>query len=79
MGEQLKTQYDWLQTATVVSYADDLAFLRRMIGVAAAHYFETHVPAGATIALGGGDTMYEMVMALLAGGARHPYGSDCDY
>jgi deoxyribonucleoside regulator len=64
LGEQLKSKYDWLAEATVVSYADDLAFLRRMIGVAAAQYFEANVPAGATIALGGGDTMYEMVMAL---------------
>ena len=48
----------------VVSYADDLAFLRRMIGKAAAQYFEEAVGPGATVALGGGDTMYEMVLAL---------------
>jgi deoxyribonucleoside regulator len=64
LGEQLKSKYDWLQAAVVVSYADDLAFLRRMIGKAAAQYFEGAVGAGATVALGGGDTMYEMVMAL---------------
>jgi deoxyribonucleoside regulator len=64
LGEQLKNRYDWLQAAVVVSYADDLAFLRRMIGKAAAQYFEGVVEAGATVALGGGDTMYEMVMAL---------------
>jgi deoxyribonucleoside regulator len=64
LGEQLKNKYDWLQAAVVVSYADDLAFLRRMIGKAAAQYFEGAVGAGATVALGGGDTMYEMVMAL---------------
>ncbi len=64
LGEQLKSKYDWLKAAVVVSYADDLAFLRRMIGKAAAQYFEETVEAGATIALGGGDTMYEMVMAL---------------
>lgn len=64
LGERLKRRYDWLSEATVVSYADDLAFLRRMIGVAAAQYFAANVPAGATVALGGGDTMYEMVMAL---------------
>lgn len=64
LGEQLKGKYDWLQAAVVVSYADDLAFLRRMIGKAAAQYFEEAVGAGATVALGGGDTMYEMVMAL---------------
>jgi deoxyribonucleoside regulator len=64
LGDRLKSRYDCLSEATVVSYADDLAFLRRMIGVAAAQYFETNVSTGATIALGGGDTMYEMVMAL---------------
>jgi deoxyribonucleoside regulator len=48
----------------VVSYADDLAFLRRMIGKAAAQYFEEAVEVGATVALGGGDTMYEMALAL---------------
>ena len=63
LGEQLKSKYG-LQVAVVVSYADDLAFLRRMIGKAAAQYFEEAVGAGATVALGGGDTMYEMVLAL---------------
>jgi len=63
LGEQLKSKYG-LQAAVVVSYADDLAFLRRMIGKAAALYFEEVVEAGATVALGGGDTMYEMVLAL---------------
>lgn len=64
LSERLKQRYDWLAETTVVSYADDLAFMRRMIGVAAAQYFEANAAAGATIALGGGDTMYEMVMAL---------------
>jgi deoxyribonucleoside regulator len=64
LGEQLRSKYGWLQAAVVVSYADDLAFLRRMIGKAAAQYFESAVEPGATVALGGGDTMYEMVMAL---------------
>jgi deoxyribonucleoside regulator len=64
LEEQLKAKYEWLRDALVVSYADDLAFLRRMIGTAAAQYFEAAVNEGATIALGGGDTMYEMVMAL---------------
>jgi deoxyribonucleoside regulator len=64
LGEELKKKYDWLQDAIVISYADDLAFLRRMLGKAAAQYFETAVPDGAKVALGGGDTMYEMVMAL---------------
>jgi deoxyribonucleoside regulator len=63
LGERLKSKYE-LQAAVVVSYADDLAFLRRMIGKAAAQYFEEAVGAGATVALGGGDTMYEMVLAL---------------
>lgn len=64
LGEQLKARFDWLRDAVVVSYADDLAFLRRMLGKAAAQYFEAAVPDGATVAIGGGDTMYEMVMAL---------------
>src|SRR5262245_12995139 len=64
LGERLKGRYGWLREAGVVSYADDLGFLRRMIGVAAAQYFEAHVAAGMTVALGGGDTMYEMVMGL---------------
>lgn len=64
LSERLVGKYDWLRDVVVVSSADDLAFLRRMIGVAAAQYFEAHVSAGATVALGGGDTMYEMVMAL---------------
>ena len=64
LGELLKHKYDWLRNAVVVSFADDLAFLRRMIGMAAAQYFEANVTPGATVALGGGDTMYEMVMAL---------------
>jgi deoxyribonucleoside regulator len=64
LGEQLKAKYDWLRDAVVVSYADDLAFLRRMIGKAAAKYFEAEVGEDATVALGGGDTMYEMVMVL---------------
>ena len=42
LGEQLKAKYD-LQAAVVVSYADDPAFLRRMIGKAAAQYFEEAV------------------------------------
>jgi deoxyribonucleoside regulator len=63
LGEQLKSKFG-LQAAVVVSYADDLAFLRRMIGKAAAQYFEEVVAPGATVALGGGDTMYEMVLAL---------------
>lgn len=64
LGERLKQKYDWLQSAIVVSHAEDLAFLRRMIGKAAAQYFEATVGAGSLVALGGGDTMYEMVMAL---------------
>lgn len=64
LGEQLKSKYDWLKAAVVVSYAHDFAFLRRMLGKAAADYFEEAVGTGATVALGGGDTMYEMVMAL---------------
>jgi deoxyribonucleoside regulator len=64
LGERLKARFDWLQDVVVVSYADDLAFLRRMLGKAAAQYFEAATPEGATVAIGGGDTMYEMVMAL---------------
>jgi len=64
LSEQLKAKYPWLKEVVVVSYADDLVFLRRMIGRAAAQYFEAEVPDGARVALGGGDTMYEMVMAL---------------
>jgi deoxyribonucleoside regulator len=64
LGEQLKRKFDWLREAVVVSYADDLGFLRRMIGKAAAQYFESAVTAGSKVAVGGGDTMYEMVMAL---------------
>lgn len=64
LSERLKRKYNWLKEAVVVSYADDLAFLRRMIGKAAAQYFEVAVGAEAVVALGGGDTMYEMVMAL---------------
>jgi deoxyribonucleoside regulator len=64
LSERLKRKYDWLQDVVVVSASDDLAFLRRMLGKAAAQYFETAVGAGARVALGGGDTMYEMVMAL---------------
>ncbi|MCI0665324.1 MAG: hypothetical protein L0220_30045, partial [Acidobacteria bacterium] len=64
LGEELKKKYGWLQDTIVISYADDLAFLRRMLGKAAAQYFEASVTDGATVAIGGGDTMYEMVMAL---------------
>jgi DNA-binding transcriptional regulator LsrR (DeoR family) len=64
LGERLRRRFDWLREAIVVSTADDLAFLRRMIGKAAAQYFESAVGAGSLVALGGGDTMYEMVMAL---------------
>ncbi|NOT60724.1 MAG: hypothetical protein HOP19_10940 [Acidobacteria bacterium] len=64
LSERLKRKFDWLKDAIVVSSAEDLAFLRRMIGKAAAQYFETAVSDEATVALGGGDTMYEMVMAL---------------
>jgi deoxyribonucleoside regulator len=64
LGERLKARFDWLRDVVVISYADDLAFLRRMLGKAASQYFEASVPEGATVALGGGDTMYEMVMAL---------------
>jgi deoxyribonucleoside regulator len=64
LEEQLKAKYNWLKEAVIVSYADDLTFLRRMIGKAAAQYFEAEVGEGSTVALGGGDTMYEMVMAL---------------
>jgi deoxyribonucleoside regulator len=64
LGEQLKGKFAWLREAVVVPYAEDLSFLRRLLGKAAAQYFEAVVPDGATIALGGGDTMYEMVMAL---------------
>jgi deoxyribonucleoside regulator len=64
LGEELKRRYDWLQDAYVISYADDLVFLRRMLGKAAAQYFEDAVTDSATVAIGGGDTMYEMVMAL---------------
>ncbi len=64
LGERLKGRFDWLRDVVVVSYADDLAFLRRMLGKAAAEYFESAIPEGSTVALGGGDTMYEMVMAL---------------
>jgi deoxyribonucleoside regulator len=64
LGERLKARFDWLRDAVVVSYADDLAFLRRMLGSAAAQYFETAIPEGSTVAIGCGDTMYEMVMAL---------------
>lgn len=64
LGEELKKRFGWLQDAVVISYADDLVFLRRMLGKAAAQYFEAAVTDGATVALGGGDTMYEMVMAL---------------
>src|SRR5262245_28863835 len=64
LGERLKARFDWLRDVIVVSYADDLAFLRRMLGKVAAQYFEDAVPEGAKVAIGGGDTMYEMVMAL---------------
>jgi deoxyribonucleoside regulator len=64
LSEELKKKYDWIQDAIVITYADDLAFLRRMLGKAAAQYFESAVTDGATVAIGGGDTMYEMVMAL---------------
>jgi deoxyribonucleoside regulator len=64
LGERLKRKFAGLQDAVVVSYAADLTFLRRMIGKAAAQYFESAVGADSLIALGGGDTMYEMVMAL---------------
>jgi deoxyribonucleoside regulator len=64
LGEELKKKYNWLQDAIVISYADDPVFLRRMLGKAAAQYFEAAVTDGAKVALGGGDTMYEMVMAL---------------
>jgi deoxyribonucleoside regulator len=64
LGERLKARYEWLQDVVVISYTDDLAFLRRMLGKAAAQYFEAAIPDGATVAIGGGDTMYEMVMAL---------------
>jgi deoxyribonucleoside regulator len=64
LGERLKARFDWLRDVVVVSYADDLAFLRRMLGKAAAQYFEAAIPDGATVAIGGGDTMYEMVMKL---------------
>ena len=64
LGERLRSKYECLKEAVVVSSADDLVFQRRMIGVAAAQYFEMNVTADATVALGGGDTMYEMVMAL---------------
>ena len=36
LGEQLKGKYDWLRDVTVISYAEDLVFLRRMLGKAAA-------------------------------------------
>jgi deoxyribonucleoside regulator len=64
LGEQLKGKYDWLREVTVISYSEDLVFLRRMLGKAAAEYFSAQVADGATVAIGGGDTMYEMVMAL---------------
>jgi deoxyribonucleoside regulator len=64
LGERLKVKYNWLREAVIVSYAEDLAFLRRMIGKAAAQYFESVVGEDDIVALGGGDTMYEMVMAL---------------
>jgi deoxyribonucleoside regulator len=64
LGERLKGKFDCLRDAVVVSFAEDLAFLRRMIGKAVAQYFEENVRDGAIVALGGGDTMYEMVMAL---------------
>jgi deoxyribonucleoside regulator len=64
LGEQLKARYEWLQDAVVISYAEDLSFLRRMLGKAAAQYFESSVTAGARVAVGGGDTIYEMAMAL---------------
>ena len=64
LGEQLRGKYAWLRDATVISYAEDLVFLRRMLGKAAADYFSAQVAEGATVAIGGGDTMYEMVMAL---------------
>jgi deoxyribonucleoside regulator len=64
LGERLKARFEWLQDVVVVSYAGDLAFLRRMLGKAAAQYFEAAIPEGSRVAIGGGDTMYEMVMAL---------------
>jgi DNA-binding transcriptional regulator LsrR (DeoR family) len=64
LSERLRRKFDWLRDAIVVSSADDLAFLRRMIGKAAAQYFAAAVGAGSLVALSGGDTMYEMVMAL---------------
>jgi deoxyribonucleoside regulator len=64
LGERLKGKFAWLREAIVISYAEDLSFLRRMLGQAAAEYFAASVPSGARVALGGGDTMYEMVMAL---------------
>lgn len=64
LSERLKRKFDGLRDAVVVTAAEDLAFLRRMIGKAAAQYFEANVDKDALVALGGGDTMYEMVMAL---------------
>jgi deoxyribonucleoside regulator len=64
LGERLKGKFDCLRDAVVVTFSEDLAFMRRMIGKAVAQYFEENVRDGAIVALGGGDTMYEMVMAL---------------
>jgi len=64
LGEELKKKYDWLHAVIAISYADDPVFLRRMLGKAAAQYFEVAVREAAKVAIGGGDTMYEMVMAL---------------
>ena len=61
---RLKKEFDWLREVVVIPFSEDLMFLREMLAKATADYFVANVDNTATVALGGGDTLYEMVMAL---------------
>jgi len=57
-------RFDVLKDAIVIPHETVHSVLLRLLGKAAAEYFDVHVGAGARVALGGGFLVYELISSL---------------
>lgn len=64
LAVQLEKKFPWLREVFVIPYSDDYEFLRSLMGKVCADYFQENVKDGMTVAVSGGDIVFEMVMAL---------------
>ena len=65
LQERLRDRFSFLKEALVVPSSDDFVFERRLCAKVAAQYFDTKVRSGMrSVAVGGGNTLYDMVTEL---------------